>query len=196
MQFQHLIILVYKQHYCFRMAGAANNHRKVGSSPRRKSLKQHKGNVRSFPQPPRNPAIKVMIRLIIEDKYVHARVDTGAQNTYIGNSVARYVEDQTGERAKRTLQRFSHGIETRKELKVKFGIRSGRMKKEIFHISHKLQPYEVVLGMRAIKMLGYHISIGGASTNQESYQETSVQNHNRPTGWLGQEPSYLDRKHQ
>lgn len=146
------------------------------------NYRSHKSSSR-----PGHKYIKVMIRVIIQDKFVKARVDTGTQETYIGDAIARYVQENSGAKAKRILLRDAHSIESMKELDVEIGIRTARMKRLTCIIDNRLPKYAVVLGMHGLKALGYKLQIGGVSAVQHIELKRNKDFRTKPTRWLRSE---------
>lgn len=106
------------------------------------------------------------INVIIAEKFVRAKIDSGSQMSRIGSEVARAVIQTTGQRARTRVIDNGYGRGIHKILLVRLGTRLGRMRDIECIIDGKIPPRSAVLGMIAIKSLGYQINIGGRQAYQ------------------------------
>lgn len=108
------------------------------------------------------------VNVILCQKFIKAQINSGIQSTLIGTEVAELVTRRTG---KRSLSRFmGRGVNRSLEnvITVRLGTRLSRMRDIECVIDPNIPPKSVVLGMRALKSLGYQLVIGG----RRAYQAT------------------------
>lgn len=110
------------------------------------------------------------VNIIICDKFIKAQIDSGIQTTLIGTAVAELVTQSTGQRS--LCRIIGRGENRRSEnvLNVRLGTRLSRMRDIECIINTNIGPKSAVLGMKALKSLGYQMVVGG----RHSYQTTAT----------------------
>lgn len=103
---------------------------------------------------------------IIHSKHIKAVVNTGSQHSRIGENVYAHVRRNQEVNPKKKLIKTSLGIELVYTVVVRVGIQQDRKYPIEFIVDTKIPASELMLGMTALKTLGYRITVAGQETRE------------------------------
>lgn len=110
------------------------------------------------------------VNIIICDRFIRARVSSDRQETRIGTEVAQLVKEKTRQQMIKRVMDTGYGRGVQNVLNVRLGTRMSRLRDMDCIIDYQLPPRTAALGMQALKLLGYSITVGG----RDAYQTVSV----------------------
>lgn len=124
------------------------------------------------------------ILLTIEGKRVRAVINTGIQETRIGQGVMEYVRSKRSVNLAKRVIRSSYGLETLQVVTIFLNCMAGRELSVECYIDPGIRRNEMVIGMQTMMGLGYRITVAGFESrrrrqfgNQECRRTEEEINH-------------------
>lgn len=136
----------------------------IPNNPKGKPIKKNTPNIMAEGDDDKD--FIAQINVIICQRFVRAKVNTGFQRTRIGVEVAQLIKEQTGQQNSRRIVAIGGQRKMISVLKTKISTRLGRMRDLECVVDNTIHPKGAVLGMRALKTLGYKLVIGDRPTYQ------------------------------
>lgn len=130
-----------------------------------KSREDNYGNFEDVP-PRKAEPVEPATLVVVHQKWVKAVVDTGSQESRMGSNVFNLVRAKQNVNPRKHLIKTVYGIESVRSVEVRIGIHQDRKYSVEFIIDSKIPANEIILGMPALKILGYRITIGGKETRE------------------------------
>lgn len=115
----------------------------------------------NYPKPDPTTQAEVAVFVTVYGKTVRALFNPCVQETLISPGVFRWINESSGQTARRVILRRTHSLRMVSSIKMKIGMKRNRQIEIDGVIEDKLKEIVIVLGMRAIRSLGFKFSIGG-----------------------------------
>lgn len=121
------------------------------------------------------------VNVIVCQRFIKARINSGMQETLIGSAVADLVTQSTGQPVYSRTVGIGFQRKPKNMLKVRLGTRLCRMRDLECVIDKSIPSKSAVLGMRALKSLGYQLVVGGRHAYQTVVSKVMKTQENVPT---------------
>ena len=112
--------------------------------------------------------IGLFVPVIVHQKLVRARINTGAQETVVGVEIERFVNQEFGVTSQEFVVRNTEGSTLIREIRLQIGMRPGRMKTVVCRVDESVPPYSMSLGMVGMETLEMEMRLGGIQAERRT----------------------------